>query len=65
MYIFLFFYILFNPAISIAPLQLNYYSEALQTQHWHCVGVSCQSATRNCEWRTYIYASVQQYKIDI
>src|SRR6218665_102764 len=27
-------------AISIAPLQVHYYSEALPTQHGYCVGVS-------------------------
>ena len=26
--------------ISIAPLQVHYYSEALQLQHWYCVGVN-------------------------
>src|SRR6218665_1225896 len=39
-------------AISIAPLQVHYYSEALLTQHGYCVGVSRQSATSNCELRT-------------
>ena len=29
----------FIQAISIAPLQAHYYSEALPTQHGHCVGV--------------------------
>jgi len=38
--------------ISIAPLQVLYYSEALQTQNGYCVGVSRRSATGNCEWRT-------------
>jgi len=36
-------------AISIAPLQVHCYSEALPTQHGYCVGVSCRSATGNCE----------------
>jgi len=39
-------------AISIAPLQVHYYSQALPTQHGYCVGVSRRSATGNCEWRT-------------
>ena len=30
----------FIHAISIAPLQVHYYSEALPTQHGYCVGVS-------------------------
>src|SRR6218665_4217653 len=37
----------FIPAISIAPLQVLYYSEALLTQY--CAGISRQSATGNCE----------------
>jgi len=28
-------------AISIAPLQVHYYSEALQIQNGYCTGVSC------------------------
>jgi len=39
--------------ISIAPLQVHYYSEALPTWHEYCVGVSRQSATSNCEWGTF------------
>ena len=31
-------------AISIAPLQVLYYSEALQLQHGYCIGVSRRSA---------------------
>src|SRR6218665_1130002 len=31
-------------AISIAPLQVHYYSEALPTQHGYCIGVSRRSA---------------------
>jgi len=31
--------------ISIAPLQVHYYSEVCPTQHEYCVGVWCQSAT--------------------
>jgi len=42
----------FNQAISIVPLQVQYYPEALPTQHGYCVRVSRQSATGNCEWRT-------------
>ena len=42
----------FIQAISIALLQVHYYSEALPTQHGYCVGVSRRSATGNCEWRT-------------
>ena len=42
-YIFLFHS--FIQAISIAPLQVHYYSETLQTQHGYCVGVSRQSTT--------------------
>jgi len=42
----------FIQAISIARLQVHYYSEALPTQHGYCVGVSRRSATDNCEWRT-------------
>jgi len=43
----------FIQAISIAPPQVHYYSEALLTQHGYCVGVSCWSATGNCEWRDW------------
>jgi len=42
----------FFPDISIAPLQVHYYSEVLPTQHRYCVTVSRRSATGNCEWRT-------------
>jgi len=35
--------------ISIAPLQVHYYSEALPTRHGYCVRVSRRSATGNCE----------------
>src|SRR6218665_2449893 len=34
-------------AVSIAPLQVHYYSEALPTQHGYCIGVSRRSATGN------------------
>ena len=34
----------FIPAISIAPLRVLYYSEALPTQHGYCIGVSRRSA---------------------
>ena len=36
--------LLFILAISIAPLEVHYYSEALPTQHGYCIGVSRQSA---------------------
>src|SRR6218665_5645 len=39
----------FIQVISIATLQVHYYSEALLTQHRYCVGVSHQSATGICE----------------
>ena len=42
----------FIKAISIAPLQVHYNSEALTTQRGYCVEVSRRSATGNCEWRT-------------
>jgi len=42
----------FIPAISIAPLQVHYYSEPLPTKHKYCVEVSHWSATGNCERRT-------------
>ena len=42
----------FIQVISKAPLQVHYYSEALLTQHVHCVTVSCRNPTGNCEWRT-------------
>src|SRR6218665_4099045 len=38
----------FIQAMSMAPLQVHYYSEALRTQHEYHVGVSRQSATGNC-----------------
>ena len=31
----------FIQAISIAPVQVHFYSEALPTQHGYCIGVSC------------------------
>jgi len=37
----------------IAPLQVHYYTEALPTQHWYCVGVSSQSTRGKCEWSTW------------
>ena len=43
----------FIRTISIAPLQVHFYSEALPTQHGYCAGVSHRSATGNCELRTY------------
>jgi len=42
----------FIQAISIAPLQVHYYSEALPTHHGYCVEASCRRATGNCAWRT-------------
>ena len=39
----------FIHSISIAPLQVHYYSEALPTQHGYCARVSRRSATGNCE----------------
>jgi len=42
----------FIQVISIAPLQVHYYSEALPTQHGYCVRVSRWSANDSCEWRT-------------
>src|SRR6218665_1258283 len=38
----------FIQIISIAPLQVHVYSEALPTQHGYCAGVSRRSATGNC-----------------
>jgi len=35
----------FIQAISIAPLQVHYYSKALLTHHGYCAGVSRRSAT--------------------
>ena len=55
MYICMYIYVcivcmcIFIQTIFIAPLQVNYYSEALPTQHRDCVGVSRQSVTGNCE----------------
>jgi len=34
----------FIPGISIAPLQVLYYSEASRLQHGYCIGVSRRSA---------------------
>ena len=42
----------FIQAISMVPLQVHYYSEALPAQHGYCVVVSCRSATGNCKWKT-------------
>jgi len=38
--------------VSLAPLQVHYYSDALPTQHGYCVGASRRRTTGNCEWRT-------------
>src|SRR6218665_1222341 len=43
----------FIQAISIAPLQVRRYSEALPTQHGYCAEVSRRSATDNCKLRTF------------
>src|SRR6218665_3798489 len=42
----------FIQTISIAHLQVPFYSEALPTQHGYCARVSRRSATGNCELRT-------------
>src|SRR6218665_1455947 len=42
----------FIQTISIAPLQVRYYSEEIPTQHGYCAGVSRRSATHNRELRT-------------
>ena len=39
----------FIQTISIAPLKVQFYSEALPTQPGYCAGVSRRSATGNCE----------------
>src|SRR6218665_1169932 len=39
----------FIQAISIAPPQVHYYSEALHTQHGYCVEILRRSASGNCE----------------
>jgi len=43
----------FIHSISIAHLQVHYYSEALLTQQGYCVRVSRRSTTGNCKWRTW------------
>ena len=43
----------FVQVISVAFLQVRYYSEALPTQHKYCVAVSLGSATGHCELRTF------------
>ena len=42
----------FIQTISIASLQVCYYSEALPTQQGYCAGVSRRSAAGNCDLRT-------------
>src|SRR6218665_964082 len=43
----------FIQTISIAPLQVHFYSDALPTQHGYCAGGSRRSATSKvCELRT-------------
>src|SRR6218665_1974150 len=37
----------FIQTISVAPLQMHHYSEALSTQHGYCVGVSLWSLKEN------------------
>ena len=39
----------FVQTISIAPLQVHYYSEVLLTQHGYCARISRQSATGNSQ----------------
>jgi len=54
----------FIQAISIAPLQVYYYSEALPAQHGYCVGVSRWSATGNthtCVYINHIMYNMQQF----
>src|SRR6218665_135275 len=41
------FFFTFIRAISRAPLQVLYYSEALPTQHGYCAAISRRSATAN------------------
>src|SRR6218665_637785 len=41
----------FMQTISISPLQVYYYLEALPTQHGYCAGVSRRRAKGNCELR--------------
>jgi len=48
----------FIQAISIAPLQVHYYSGTLPTQHGYCVRVSGWGAKGNCEWKTCVAARV-------
>ena len=43
----------FIQTISIGPLQVHFYSEALPTQHGYCAGVSRRSAKGNYELRTF------------
>src|SRR6218665_3383397 len=43
----------FIQVISIAPLQVHCYSEAVPTQHGYCVGVSRRSAKGNCKVPTW------------
>jgi len=43
----------FINAISIAPLQVRYYSEPLLTQHEYCAGVSCWSATTFSVYKSF------------
>jgi len=50
----------FIRAISIAPLQVRYYSEALPTQHRYCAGISRRTHDPPVErrpmwWRTHIH----------
>src|SRR6218665_1701798 len=53
LFIFILVLVLFTKItlISIAPLQVHFYSEVLPTRHGYCVGVSHRSATGNCERR--------------
>src|SRR6218665_1081014 len=47
----------FIQTISIAPLQVHFYSEALPTRHGYCAGVSRRSAIYQHFW-CYIYTRV-------
>ena len=51
-YVYQFYIHSFIQAISIAPVQVRYYFEALPTQHWYCARVLRRSATGNYELRT-------------
>src|SRR6218665_3229059 len=50
-------------AISVALLQIHYYSEALPTQHGYCVGVSRQSVVCWALLRPILLSSMAPYKV--